>query len=168
MLLVNKEVVATIALDSDYEACYQPLGDRRWYSVAVTTRLQEIQNYGRASERRLPTDEGSGYIWRLYNISRFEERDGGVYVELEAIALSRDVPAAVRWIVAPIIRSVSRNSLLISLRQTEEAVRSAAGNNRITGTYSATGDSCRTTLKRKRLSNTPFRREACVVKSLDE
>jgi len=48
--------------------------------------------------------------------ARFEERDGGVYVELEAIALSRDVP--VRWIVNPIVRRVSRNSMLLSLQQT--------------------------------------------------
>ena len=54
--------------------------------------------------------------------ARFEERDGGVYVELEAIALSRDVP--VRWIVNPIVRRVSRNSMLVSLQQMKEAVNS--------------------------------------------
>jgi len=43
-----------------------------------------------------PEGEGTGLIWR-----RFEERDGGVYVEVEAIALSRDVPASLRWLVEP-------------------------------------------------------------------
>lgn len=46
------------------------------------------------------------------------------YVELEAIALSRDIPVAVRWLVAPIVRNISKNAMLISLRRTEEAVRS--------------------------------------------
>lgn len=51
------------------------------------------------------------------------ERDGGVYVEFEAIGLSRDIPASMRWLIDPIVRRVSRRSLLTSLQQTEKAVR---------------------------------------------
>jgi hypothetical protein len=72
----------------------------------------------------LAPDAGSGYIWRLYSLSRFEQRDGGVYIELEAIALSRNVPASLHWLVNPIVRRVSRNSLELSLQKTAEAVRS--------------------------------------------
>jgi hypothetical protein len=61
-----------------------------------------------------------------FSITRLEERDGPVYIGLEAIALSRDVPISLRWIVDPIVRRVSRNSLEISLRQTERAVQSRA------------------------------------------
>lgn len=124
---VSKEIVAETALDGEYEACYVQLDERRWYSIAQTTGVQEIRHYGRPGEQELPPNQGSGYIWRLYSLARFEERDGGVYVELEAIVLSRDIPVAVRWVVNPIVRSVSRNSLLTSLRQMEEAVRTTAG-----------------------------------------
>ena len=86
--------------------------------------MQEIRHYGRPDQQELPPDQGSGYIWRLYSVARFEERDGGVYIELEAIALSRDIPVGVRWLVDPIVRRVSRNTLLISLQQMEQAVRS--------------------------------------------
>jgi hypothetical protein len=65
-------------------------------------------------------------IWRLYSISRFEQRDGGVYVELEAIALSRDVPGALRWVVDPIVRRTSRSSMVVSLQKTEGAVLETA------------------------------------------
>ena len=75
----------------------------------------------------VPPLQGIGYIWRLYSVARFEERDGGVYVEPEAVALSRDIPVALRWMVDPIVRRVSRNTLLISLQQTKEAVRSTEG-----------------------------------------
>lgn len=54
--------------------------------------------------------------------SRNFERDGGVYIELEAIGLSRDIPASLRWIVVPIVRRVSRGPLSTSLQQTENAV----------------------------------------------
>jgi hypothetical protein len=127
MLLANKEVVASTALDSEYQACYHQVDQRRWYSVVYTTQVQEIRHYGQPSAKELPPGQGNGYVWRVYGFARFEERDGGVYVELEAIVLSRDIPVVVRWVVDPIVRRVSKNSMLISLRQTEEAVRSRAG-----------------------------------------
>src|SRR5271166_6078954 len=127
MRVVNKETVAETALDTEYQACYLQLDELRWYSTAHSTRVQEIRHYGRPDEQELPPNQGSGYIWRVYSLARFEERDGGVYIELEAIALSRDVPVALRWVVDPIVRRVSRNTLLISLQQMEEAVRSTSG-----------------------------------------
>jgi hypothetical protein len=124
MRVVNKETVAETALDMEYETCYFRVDEQRWYSVTHTTRVQEIRHYGKANEQELPPNQGSGYIWRLYSIARYEQRDGGTYVEVEAIALSRDIPVAVRWLVNPIVRRVSKNSMLISLQQTQEAVRS--------------------------------------------
>ena len=85
--------------------------------------IQEVADYGAAAEYLLSEDHGKGIIWRLYSFARYEERDGGVYIELEAIALSRDVPATLRWVVDPIVRRVSRSSLATSLHQTADAVR---------------------------------------------
>ena len=127
MLLANHEIVASTALEGEYEACYHQLDDRRWYSIAHTTRVQEIRRYAEPGAQELPSDQGSGYIWHIYSCARYEERDGGVYVELEAIVLSRDIPIAVRWLVNPIVRRVSKNAMLTSLRQMEEAVDSTAG-----------------------------------------
>ena len=84
--------------------------------------MQEIEEYGQQGERQIAEGEGRGYIWKLCSIARLERRDGGVYIELEAIALSRDIPAAVRFVADPIVRRVSRNSLLISLQQTQVAI----------------------------------------------
>jgi hypothetical protein len=123
MRVVNEEVVAQTALHMEYETCYFKIGEQRWYSTTHTTRVQEIQHYGQPNEQELPPNQGSGYVWGLYSIARFEQRDGGTYVEVEAIALSRDIPIAVRWLLNPIVRRVSRNSMLISLQQTKEAVR---------------------------------------------
>jgi hypothetical protein len=124
MRVVNKDVVSETALKMEYQTCYFKIDDRRWYSITHTTRVQEILHYGRSDEQELPANHGSGYLWRLYSVARFEERDGGVYVEVEAIVLSRDVPIALRWVVNPIVRRVSRNSILLSLQQMETAVHS--------------------------------------------
>ncbi len=122
MILMDKSLFLKTALDSDYTSSFVQVDARRWYSIASTTRVQEIEDYDQPQERKLPCNEGKGYIWRLYSITRFEQRDGGVYVEVEAVALSRDIPASVRWLVNPIVRRVSKNSLVISLRQTQDAV----------------------------------------------
>jgi len=130
MRVVNKEAVAETALDMEYETCYFKVDEHRWYSITNTTRVQELRHYGRADERQLPQDHGSGYIWRLYSVARYEQRDGGTYVEVEAIALSRDIPIALRWFVNPIVRRVSRNSLLLSLQETNDTVHSLEALNR--------------------------------------
>lgn len=123
MLLANPEVVASTALEGEYEACFHQLDEQRWYSIARTTRVQEVRRYGTPGAEERPSDQGSGYIWRIYSFTRFEQRDGGVYVELEVIVLSRDIPMALRWVVNPIVRRVSKNAMLTSLRQMEESVQ---------------------------------------------
>jgi hypothetical protein len=132
MLLANREAVTSTALEGEYEACYHRLDNRRWYSIAHTTRMREIRHYAQPGAQELRSDQGSGYIWHICSLARFEERDGGVYVELEVIVLSRDISVAVRWAVNPIGRRISKNAMLTSLRQMEEAVDSTVGNsNRI-------------------------------------
>jgi hypothetical protein len=122
MRLANRSVVAKTALDADCEASYFRVDDHRWYGVSNTTHIQEVDKFGTPEQHTLPEDTGTGLIWRLSSITRLEERDGGVYAELEAIALSRDIPAAFRLIVTPIVRRVSRDSLGTSLHQTRVAI----------------------------------------------
>jgi hypothetical protein len=120
--LVNKSVVAKTALDSEGEATYFQIDEHRWYAYSNTTHIREMEKFDTPEQHLLPEDEGMGLIWRLSSITRLEERDGGVYAELEAYALSRDIPAAFRLIVNPIVRRVSRDSLAVSLHQTRVAI----------------------------------------------
>jgi hypothetical protein len=129
--LVNKTVVAKTALDTDCEASYIRVDDHHWYAISNTTHIQEVDKFGTSEQRTLPEDEGTGLIWRLSSITRLEERDGGVYAELEAIALSRDIPAAFRFFVTPIVRRVSRDSLATSLHQTKLAIDDKMGHGKL-------------------------------------
>jgi hypothetical protein len=122
MRLMNKSVVAKTALDTDCEASHIRVDDRHWYGLSNTTHIEEVDKFGTPEQRTLPQDQGTGLIWRLSSITRLEERDGGVYAELEAIALSRDIPAAFRLFVTPMVRRVSRDSLATSLHQTKVAL----------------------------------------------
>src|SRR3954447_4977110 len=120
--LLNNAVVATFALDTQFQSTFGQIDQNKWYSISYTTRVREVENYGLSDEHEAPAYTGRGLIWRLYSISRFEQRDGGVYVELEAVALSRDVPGALRWLVDPIVRRTSRSSMQVSLQKTGKAV----------------------------------------------
>jgi hypothetical protein len=124
--LVNKSYLLKSVLDADYESSHVRVDDQRGYSIARTTRVQEIEEYGEPAERVLREGEGRGVIWRLFGIVRYVEREGGVYLELEVIGLSRDIPTSLQWMINPIIRRVSEGSLSTMLRQTESVVRSHA------------------------------------------
>jgi len=126
MVLIHKSTFLKTALDADYESQYIHLDDRRAYSLSRATRIQEVHDYGASDQRLLEQGEGRGIIWRLFSITRYAERDGGVYIELEAIGLSRDIPASLRFLVEPIVRRISEASLSTSLRQTESAVQQRA------------------------------------------
>ena len=120
--LLNKAVIAKFALDTEFRSTFRRIDENKWYSISYSTRVREVDHYGLIDEHEAPANTGLGLIWRLYSISRFEQRDGGVYVELEVVALSRDVPGAIRWLVNPIVRRTSRSSIYVSLQKTENAV----------------------------------------------
>jgi hypothetical protein len=54
----------------------------------------------------------------VYSYWRFQERDGGVYMECEAVSLTRDIPTGLSWLVVPIIRDLPRDSLVKTLEAT--------------------------------------------------
>jgi hypothetical protein len=140
MVLISTSYLPKTALDADYESCYVHVDDRRAYSMTRATRIQEIEEYGTPTQQVLREGEGNGFIWKLFSITRYAERDGGVYLEFEAIGLSRDIPASLRWIVEPIVRRISRSSLSTSLQQTAQAVRfqvEAARSNKVGGEWMA-------------------------------
>ena len=122
MLLVQKVLFVKAAMQGEYETRYVQIDPKRWYSISQSTRLQAIEKFGEPEMRVLPVDQGPGYLWRLYSFTRFEESDGGVYIEIEALGLSRDVPMMLRWLVDPVVEHVPRNSLYGTLEETREAV----------------------------------------------
>lgn len=122
MLWRRKVLFVDAALQSQYESRDFVVDQRRWYSIAASTRVQEIEHYGEQAEHLLPPDQGNGFLWRVHSIARYQERDGGVYVELEAIGLTRNIPASLRWLVKPLVARLARDSVTTSLEQTREAV----------------------------------------------
>jgi hypothetical protein len=119
----QKTLFMSELVDIEYDARRIRLDDRRWYSITQSTRLDEFHRRG-SSDKVVTADEVSPYVWRIYCISKYEQRDGGVYMEQENIALSRGIPISLRWLIEPAVRQLSRDLTTKSLRQTREAVLS--------------------------------------------
>ena len=122
MIWQHRVLFVTAAVRGEYEARDIAVDGNRGYDTVTNTRMQEIQNYGETGERLLPPDQGRGFLWRMHSIARYEQRDGGVYLELEAVALTRDVPDSLRWLVNPVMNHLSNDALAITLRETRDAV----------------------------------------------
>jgi hypothetical protein len=124
-LRLLKRKVITVVLDTEHDVRYLPLAGRRWRSRSYSTRIAEIQNPGGPRERALAPGQGHGFLWRLDSYWTFQEADSGVYVECEAVSLTRDVPAALAWLIRPIVRSLPREAVSNTLRETRAALRKA-------------------------------------------
>jgi hypothetical protein len=122
MIFQYHVVFGSLVVESRYSSKDFAIDDRRHYSIADSVRVQEIAAYGTAGERRLPPGTGAGFVWGLHSIARYEQRDGGVYLEMEALALSRSIPGALRWFVGPLVRRMSIGSLDVALQKTRNAV----------------------------------------------
>jgi hypothetical protein len=121
-LRLMKHEVITVILDTEYDVRYFPLDSTRCRSRAYSSRIQEVENAGKPDERLRPVGEDNGYLWRLYSYWRFQERDGGVYVECEATSLTRAIPVGLGWLIAPIVTKLPRQSLANTLRETRAAL----------------------------------------------
>jgi hypothetical protein len=125
LLMVNKSVLSKTAFTGEYETSYFEVDARRRYSIVRTLNMQEIEDIDQPGQRKMPAGKGHGYLWRVHAITRLEQRDGGVFIETEAIGLSRDFPALTHWLVDSVARRVSKNALMTSLEQTRAAVARA-------------------------------------------
>ena len=121
-LRLLKKKVITVVLNSEHEVKYIPIDKARWRSVSRTTKISEVENAGKPNEHEKPPGTGEGFLWKLDSYWRFEERDGGVWLECEAVSLTRDVPTGLGWIVEPIIRDLPKESLANTLRATRTAL----------------------------------------------
>lgn len=120
-----KKSLVTVVINADFEINYERFGTNRAVSRSYSTRLAEVENAGQTDEHELPVDDAHGYLWRLYSYWRFEEQDGGVYVQLESIGLSRSVPAIFGWLINPLLRGIPRGTLSSLLGATRAAVAKA-------------------------------------------
>lgn len=107
--------VITVVVNTENEARFTRLAPDRVQSRIYSLRVAEVENAGTPQEKELPVGHDGGYLWRLYTYWRFLERDGGTYIQCEAISLTRGIPLGFGWLIGPFVTSIPRESLAFTL-----------------------------------------------------
>jgi hypothetical protein len=120
---VRQQHVITVVMDTAYEVSFGRLDAHHGYSVSRSTRIDEIAAPGARSERALSAADEHGFLWRQNTYWSYAERDGGLFIQMESVSLSRSVPRGLGWAVGPFVNSVPRESLEFTLRSVCNALK---------------------------------------------
>jgi hypothetical protein len=121
-LRLYKKHVLTVVLNSNYHVRYSMPDAHRMYVISRSTRIAEVKNAGHPDAAEEPVGDDNGFLWRLNAYWRFEQADGGVYAQCEAISLSRDLPPLIGWMIKGFVEKFPKESMQNTLRGTKEAV----------------------------------------------
>ena len=117
-----KKKVITVVLDTYHQAHYGSLDATHAYSRSFTTKVAEIDDPGTPQEHEKSIDDEQGFMWKMNTYWRFEERDGGLYIQCEAVTLTRNVPFGLAWMIEPFITSIPKESLTSTMVETRRAL----------------------------------------------
>jgi hypothetical protein len=120
---VRQHHIITVVLDTTYDISFGRLDPRHGYSITRSTQISEIDSPGTRGERTLKPTEDHGFLWRLNTYWSYEERDGGLYMQIESVSLARSIPTGLGWAIGPFVQSVPRESLEFTLRSACNALR---------------------------------------------
>ncbi len=112
----------TVVLNTEFDVDWFQRDPTHLYSNSYSTRIAEVRNPSQPDGPELPVGKDRGYLWRLYTYWRYVEQDGGVYIQCEAISLTRDIPFGMGWLLRPLVTSIPRQSLNRTLGQTRTAI----------------------------------------------
>ncbi len=88
----REKKVITVVLDTIHQAHYAEIDATHAWSSSRTTRIQQVDHPGEAGELLEPEGHDGGFLWRMNTYWRFEQKNGGTYVESQSISLTRDIP----------------------------------------------------------------------------
>ncbi len=116
---VRQKHVLTVVLDTTYDVSFGRLDAGDGYSASRSTRIYELDS----QQQPLSPAAEHGFLWRLNSYWTYEERDGGLYLQIESVSLSRAIPAGLGWALRPYVESVPRESLEFTLRSACKAIQ---------------------------------------------
>ena len=123
LIRTRQKHVITVVMDTTFDTTFGRLDATHAYSLSRSTKISEIESPGTPKEHALGPKDDHGFLWRLNTYWTCEERDGGLYMQIESVSLSRSIPPGLGWAIKPFVESVPRESLEFTLRATSDALR---------------------------------------------
>lgn len=121
-LRFRRHKVVTVVLDTEHEISYFRDAPLKAHSRSSATRIAQVEDPGGPDEKEKPPGKDDGYLWKMETWWRMEERDNGVYVQNEAVTLTRDIPTGLGWLIEPFITKIPKETLEFTLQATRSAV----------------------------------------------
>lgn len=125
--------IITVVLDTQYAVHYTPIDRDHEIARSLSTAVAEVDHAGSPDERDEPAGQPGhndhGFLWRLDSYWRFRQAGGGVYIQCEAISLTRDVPAGLGWLIGSFIETIPAASLRSTLTETRAALQDKSKEN---------------------------------------
>ena len=122
---VRERHVITVVLDSTYDVRFGRLDAEHGYQrVAEHADCGDFGGWDGA-ERALGPSEEHGFLWRMNTYWSWEQRDGGLYLQVESVSLTRGIPAGLGWAVRPFVESIPRESVEFTLTAARSRVQGA-------------------------------------------
>jgi hypothetical protein len=121
-LRLYEKKVLTCVLDTQHQVHYAFIDSSHAWSRSRSTEIRELANWGKSDERDLPVGHDDGYLWRMNTYWRFQQEDGGTYVECQSISLTRDIPTGLGWLIGSYVESIPRESLEFTLGATRQTL----------------------------------------------
>ncbi len=84
--------------------------------LVIESKSESVREVPSEQSPRGTPAKDRGLIWALDDYWRLSEGDGGVYIECEALVLSRELPALIRWFAGGLIASASQKMLAGTLK----------------------------------------------------
>src|SRR6185437_16235262 len=130
-LRLYEKKLLTCVLDTQHQVHYVILDSSHAWSRSRSTEIREVAAWGKSGEHDLPVGHDDGYLWRMNTYWRFQQKDGGTYVECQSISLTRDIPAGLGWLIGSYVESIPRESLEFTLDATRQALAKREGSHGI-------------------------------------
>ena len=118
----RRKKIVTVVLNTEQDVTYFRDSATREHSRSSAVRIREVANPGTKEEKEKSPEDENGFLWKMETWWRMEERDGGVYVQNEAVTLTRDIPAGLRWLIGPYVTSIPKETLEFTMNATRAAV----------------------------------------------
>lgn len=121
-LRVRQHHVLTVTLDTAYDITFTHPNSHRGTSTSRSTHIAEIADAGTPSEHPLSPADEHGFLYRLNTYWTWEEREDGLYLQIETVSLSRAIPTGLTWALRPFVDSIPRDSLTFTLTSARKAL----------------------------------------------
>ncbi|MGH9589672.1 MAG: hypothetical protein ACRD25_04720 [Terracidiphilus sp.] len=123
LMRVRQQHLIPVVMDTTYDVTFGRLDAQHGYSLSHSRTIDEIASPGTRREHALSDADAHGFLWRLNTYWSYAQRDGGLFIQIESVSLTRSIPAGLGWAVGPFVESVPRDSLEFTLESTCKALR---------------------------------------------